>query len=103
MRASAVATLAILVAIAGAGLGPVITGLLSDVFAAMVGGGNFNARCVVASAMVTDPQCRLASFLGLRYALIATVLIHVWAGAHYCWAARTIREDLVSRPVGATP
>jgi MFS family permease len=102
MRASAVATLAVLVAIAGAGLGPVITGLLSDIFAAIVGGSNFTARCV-ASAMVTDPQCRLASFLGLRYALIATVLIHVWAGAHYCWAARTIRKDLVSRPVGAAP
>jgi MFS family permease len=97
MRASAVATLSILVAIAGAGLGPVITGLLSDIFASHMDGGNFSLRCVGA-ALAADPKCRLSSFLGLRDALIVTVLMHVWAGVHYCRAAKTIRGDLVSRP-----
>ncbi|WP_136161302.1 spinster family MFS transporter [Sphingomonas flavalba] len=102
MRASAVATLSILVAIAGAGIGPVVTGVLSDAVASHVDPGDFALRCVGA-ALSDDPACRLSSFIGLRYALIATVLMHVWAGIHYCLAARTIRTDLVALPAAAAP
>lgn len=97
MRASTVATLSVIVAVVGAGLGPVITGLVSDLAASYADAGDFTARCV-GSAMTSDATCRTSSFLGLRYALVLTMLIHLWAGVHYLCASRSISRDLVSRP-----
>ena len=61
--------------IIGLGLGPLVTGILSDVFGADIGPGE-----------------------GLRWALVVVTLANVWAAAHYFRAARTLREDLARAP-----
>ena len=60
----------------GLGLGPLITGALSDIFGQSMGAG-----------------------AGLRWALVLVTLATVWAAIHYFRAARTLREDLAKAPV----
>ena len=54
----------------GLGLGPLLTGMISDYLAPSVGVDS------------------------LRYALVAVGLANVWSAAHYLWGARTLRADL---------
>lgn len=61
----------------GLGLGPLVTGIISDVLAASLG---------------------LAE--GLRWALVIVTLANVWCVIHYFPAARTLKQDLLSRPEG---
>ena len=73
MRATAVSIFLLVTNLIGLGLGPVVTGWLSDVFS----GGGTGAE-------------------GLRYALAATLIFNVWGAAHFWLASRTLREDVES-------
>ncbi|HEX7326389.1 MAG TPA: MFS transporter [Rhodanobacteraceae bacterium] len=101
MRASAVATLSVIVAVVGAGFGPMVTGEVSDIAARYISRDDFVKHCVH-PALSNSVACRSASYGGLKYALILTVLLFAWASIHYYIAARSIRKDLVSWP-GARP
>ena len=76
MRAVSSSVLFLVLNFIGLGLGPLITGVLSDVFGQSMGAGE-----------------------GLRWALVVVTLANVWAAIHYFWAARTLREDLAKAPV----
>ena len=60
MRAVASSVLFLVLNFIGLGLGPLFTGILSDVFGASMGAGE-----------------------GLRWALVVITLANVWAAAHY--------------------
>ena len=76
MRAVSSSVLFLVLNFIGLGLGPLITGVLSDVFSVSMGSGN-----------------------GLRWALVVVTLANVWAAVHYLMAARTLRSDLSRAPV----
>jgi MFS family permease len=75
MRAFASSILFFVLNLVGLGLGPLITGIISDVLAASMG---------------------LAD--GLRWALVIVTLANVWCVIHYLLGARTLKTDLLSRP-----
>ena len=76
MRAVSSSVLFLVLNFIGLGLGPLITGALSDLFGQTMGPGE-----------------------GLRWALVVVTLTNVWAAIHYFLAARTLREDLAKAPV----
>jgi uncharacterized Tic20 family protein len=71
-RATAVAMMLMLSSLIGLGLGPVAVGQISDLLAATQGKES------------------------LRYALLATTLILLWAALHFALASRTARADAVA-------
>ena len=79
-RALSGALLLLIMNLIGLGLGPTLTGWLSDVFrASLVSGG------------LDGP---LATAQGLRYALCTMTLVNLWSAFHYLMAARDLRQDL---------
>ena len=100
MRATSAAIVALVVGVVGAGLGPTVTGLLSDRFALLAfKGGDFLASCPGGRALAgpgtaLDKACLAASTNGLRYALLGTLVILAWSAVHYLLAARRLRGDL---------
>jgi ABC-type thiamin/hydroxymethylpyrimidine transport system permease subunit len=74
MRAQASAILFFVLNLIGLGLGPMMTGFLSDYLEP--GYGN----------------------LSIRYALITMVFVNVWCATHYYLATRTLRDDLARAP-----
>lgn len=81
-RALAGAFLLLIINLIGLGLGPLLTGMLSDAFKnRLVGAGS--------SELVATAQ-------GLRYALVVTTCVNVWSAFHYVRGARTLREDLAT-------
>jgi MFS family permease len=74
MRAVASAVLFFVLNLIGLGLGPLATGLLSDLFRPAYGDES------------------------IRYALASMVFVNVWCAAHYYMATRTLRADLASAP-----
>lgn len=90
MRATTTAILYLAVNLFGMGLGPPITGYVSDMLAASMGGG---PRCQGAVASL-DQLCLVASATGIRWALVISTLAFIWAAIHYLIAARTLRSDL---------
>ena len=74
MRAMASAVLLFVLNLIGLGLGPMLTGFVSDLLTP-----NFGVD-------------------GLRYAMAITVTVNVWCAAHYYMSARTIREDFKNAP-----
>lgn len=75
MRALASAILFFVLNLIGMGIGPLFTGILSDALSVHYGDQ------------------------GLRYALVAVVLVYGWSTFHYLMAGRTIREDLANAPI----
>jgi MFS family permease len=71
MRSTMAAILFVTMGVIGVGLGPVFTGVLSDVWAARTGAD------------------------GLRPALIITTAVGFWSALHFFLATRTLEEDLV--------
>lgn len=71
MRATGAAVQFILLNLIGFGLGPLITGLLSDALGA--------------AGTETD---------GLRHALVGVTLLNLWAAAHFLLATRSLEADL---------
>ncbi|MCB5425982.1 MFS transporter [Altererythrobacter sp. CC-YST694] len=106
MRATTSAITALVIGILGAGLGPTVTGILSDKFAVgLFKGTDFLASCPGGRGMdgmgtALDAACLVASSDGLRYALISVLGIFAWAALHYVLAARTFERDLYARPSG---
>ncbi len=74
MRALASAILFFVLNLIGLGLGPLITGMISDLLQPSYGDQ------------------------ALRYALVIVVLLYVWCAFHYLMAGKTIREDLARAP-----
>lgn len=74
MRALASSILFFVLNLIGLGLGPFLTGVISDYLAPEYGDDS------------------------LRWALIIVVLVYVWSTFHYFMAGRTIREDLENAP-----
>ena len=74
MRALASAILFFVLNLIGLGLGPLITGMISDLLEPSYGDQ------------------------ALRYALVIVVLLYVWCAFHYLMAGKTIREDLARAP-----
>jgi MFS family permease len=79
-RALASALLLLVLNLIGLGLGPLFTGKLSDVFRAML-----IEQGVAEKVALAD---------GLQYAILVTVFINFWAGAHYLLATRTLNRDI---------
>jgi len=73
MRATAVSLFLLITNLIGLGLGPVITGWLSDIFGAGTGSAD-----------------------GLGLALAATLVFNVWGAIHFHLASRTLREDVAA-------
>jgi MFS family permease len=74
MRALASSILFFVLNLIGLGLGPLLTGMISDMLVPRFGDES------------------------LRYALIIVVLVYGWSTFHYMMAARTLREDLDNAP-----
>ena len=74
MRAMASAILFFVLSLIGLGLGPMMTGFLSDYLTTFYGKD------------------------GLRYALSIAVLVNIWAAMHYHWSAKTISADFARAP-----
>ncbi len=74
MRALASAILFFVLNLVGLGLGPLVTGMVSDLLAPRFGSQS------------------------LRYALALMSIVYIWSTFHYLMAARTIREDLANSP-----
>lgn len=74
MRAMASAILLFMINLIGLGLGPMITGFVSDFLTPSFGDD------------------------ALRYAMSVTVLVNIWCALHYYWSAKTIREDFERAP-----
>jgi hypothetical protein len=81
-RALAGALLLLIINLIGLGLGPLLTGVLSDMFKGMFAGGG--ADEVVATAQ------------GLRWSLVVMTCVNVWSALHYVLAARSLRQDLAN-------
>jgi hypothetical protein len=90
MRASAVALVYVFVNLLGSGLGPALTGWLSDHFSAkLYGGGSAYAQC----ARLHTDVCRVSSYLGLRQSLMIITLFLLWAAFHYIRAGYLLRAQ----------
>jgi predicted MFS family arabinose efflux permease len=104
MRATTSAIVALVAGLLGAGLGPTLLGIASDMYAtSMFAGGEFIARCPGGRAppgaeAALDVACRSASAEGLRLALISALGFFVWAAVHFVAAARTLRQDCYAPP-----
>jgi MFS family permease len=95
MRASATAILSLIMSIVGMTTGPVITGWLSDLFAARAFTlGDYATACPALVGSGLADACRVASASGIRTALIIIVSLFWWASLHFFLAARSIRDDL---------
>lgn len=92
MRASATALLTLTMSVLGMTVGPILTGWLSDLFAARSFAGDYAAACQGQAAAAE--LCRAASSQGLRQALIAVVSLYALAGVHFLLAARSLRREL---------
>jgi len=96
MRASAAAIVGIMTNLVGAGLGPLLVGTLSDLFAKRAFGPGFSVACAGAKAAQTAAAgaCGQASAAGLQWACIAAALVYLWAAVHFALAARTLKRDM---------
>ncbi len=74
MRAMGSAVLLFVLNLIGLGLGPMLTGYVSDWLTPAYGND------------------------GLRYAMAITVLVNIWCALHYYWSAKTIRADFDRAP-----
>lgn len=99
MRASATALLSLIMSIIGMSLGPVVTGKLSDHFAAKAfGAGDYETVCkVVEKGTALADSCRIASADGIRTALIIVVTLFFWAALHFFLASRHMKKELGGR------
>lgn len=100
MRATTSAIVALVAGLLGAGLGPTLLGIASDLYAtATFVGGDFISNCPggrapAGAVAVLDAACRSASSEGLRLALMSALVFFIWASVHYFAAARTLRRDV---------
>lgn len=93
-RATALALLSLVVNLIGLGLGPLAVGALSDLLAVrFFTADDFGAACVGAALKVNAESCAVASAAGLRWSILATIPIFIWAALHFLLAAKYLRQD----------
>jgi predicted MFS family arabinose efflux permease len=100
-RATTSAILTLVINLIGLGLGPALTGLASDLYAAgaYTGVGDFATACPgglapAGAAADAAAACASAAFTGLQRAMVTVSGVVVWAGLHFLLAARTVRKDV---------
>ena len=76
MRAVASSVLFFVLNLIGLGMGPFVTGFISDTIGKSLGDAG----------------------TGLRYALCVVALANLWCAAHYFYAAKYLRDDLARAP-----
>jgi hypothetical protein len=101
MRASAIAIFGVFTGLLGAGLGPTITGFVSDWTARrQFNLVDFDAACqggrAISGLEAVDMACQAASAAGMRGALILACILFVWAALHFLLAARTIQKAMAA-------
>jgi hypothetical protein len=92
----------------GLGVGPLLTGMLSDRYAsALFTGSGYRATCLdhatlAATAEQVRSNCATALGLGVRFAIATVALGNLVAATMYVLAARRLRgEDLATTLQGA--
>jgi hypothetical protein len=112
MRATASATVFLLMNLIGQGFGPTTIGFLSDRFSArLFTAGNFHAVCSAAGAHAAHSNavaahgaladaCQNASAGGIRYAMLALSVTLVWSSVHYFLASRHVGGRTSARANG---
>jgi hypothetical protein len=81
-RALAGAILLFIINLIGLGLGPTLTGQVSDLMKGRFVAGGMDETLAIAQ--------------GLRYALCIMILVNVWSAIHYMIGARSIRSDIAN-------
>jgi predicted MFS family arabinose efflux permease len=99
MRASSAFVVSgLIMGLIGIGVGPTLSGFLSDHFATRVFpafiGSCPGGRALAGAAPALIDACRSAGATGVRQALIVQSLLCVWSALHYVLAARALRQDL---------
>jgi hypothetical protein len=99
MRASSAFVVSgLIMGLIGIGVGPTLSGFLSDRFAthafASFIGSCPGGRALPGAVPSLVDACRTAGATGVRQALIVLSLLCVWSALHYVLAARALREDL---------
>jgi predicted MFS family arabinose efflux permease len=92
MRATAAFLYFFVSTLVGVGIGPVIIGKLSDIYASSMLGGAFAVHC---GKPPLSGVCAAASAYGIRMALVTSCLFFVWGAIHYWLAARAIGKDRI--------
>lgn len=94
MRASAVALVSLALNLVGMAFGPVVTGALSDMFAARhFGAADYLGQCSTALPALAQ-SCAEASTYGIRMALVAVVMLFFWSGTHFLLSASHLKREL---------
>lgn len=107
-RASAIAIMLLIIALIGNGIGPLLTGALSDMFMGMeLRNGGFadvltSTLCRDAAQVATLPPeqqatCGLAYGSGLRSAMVATALVFIPAALFFFLSSLTLKKDMLAR------
>ncbi len=100
MRASASFLISLMIGLVGVGLGPTLTGMLSDGLARRAfGAADFGLACPGGTARAGSDAaatlaCRAASSTGIREAIGVVSVLFLWAAVHYWLASRTLERDL---------
>jgi len=99
MRATAAFVFFFVTTLVGIGLGPVVLGFVSDLYAgAAFAGGDYAGMCHAGTAVVrssvVQERCAAASTAGIRYALLSGMLFYLWSAMHYYLASRAMRSTL---------
>ena len=104
-RATAIATLLILVSIIGNGIGPYFVGFMSDMFMSLqLAESNFSGQltpaiCGAKASGISEAQrivCDEANSSGLKNAVSVTVLWFIVAAGCFFMSARTLKRDFVA-------
>tara|TARA_B100000678_G_scaffold214763_2_gene182090 strand:- start:797 stop:2179 length:1383 start_codon:yes stop_codon:yes gene_type:complete len=92
MRGSVSAMTLLVTNVIGLGLGPLLSGLFSDAFAARAynGSGTYSASCLQNVAAQTDLACNQASFVGLQIAMSLVIASLFISALIYLRAARHV-------------
>jgi predicted MFS family arabinose efflux permease len=100
MRASAIAVVYLIINLIGTGLGPVAVGWLSGHLAEWTFGGaaRWNAACEGVAASGLSADCRLASFAGVKLALIGATAFYLWGALHYFLAGARLNSSPKAMP-----
>lgn len=101
MRASATAVVLLAISVIGQALGPVAIGYVSDWFAtqSFTVGGVYKDVCVLGMGKLAPGSeaaiaCAKSAADGIRGGMLSFVPLIAWAGLHYIWACRFLREEL---------
>lgn len=91
MRARASAMLLFVINLIGLGFGPLLIGLISDIYArrALVQLGSAQSSCAAESIATTTAVCREASYIGLQSALTYVAIFYAIGGLFMFLASRT--------------